>query len=128
MTVTATDTQRLSNLVKYEVAPEMGYCRKALAFDNTNGDVAIGTLLGLNATGKWEVALQAPAVAYTQFALATDAGVKLGGVAATVGLFRGPASVSKAAIVWHASFDLAAEKNAAYAALEAQGVQVLDAV
>lgn len=127
MTVTATDTQRLSNLVKYEVAPEMGYCRKALAFDNTNGDVAIGTLLGLNA-GKWEVALQAPAVAYSQFALATDAGVKLGGVAATVGLFRGPASVSKAAIVWHASFDQAAEKNAAYAALEAQGVQVLDAV
>ena len=127
MTVTATDTQRLSNLVKYEVAPEMGYCRKALAFDNTNGDVAIGTLLGLNA-GKWEVALQAPAVAYSQFALATDAGVKLGGVGAAVGLFRGPASVSKAAIVWHASFDLAAEKNAAYAALEAQGVQVLDAV
>ena len=127
MTVTATDTQRLSNLVKYEVAPEMGYCRKALAFDNTNGDVAIGTLLGLNA-GKWEVALQAPAVAYSQFALATDAGVKLGGVAATVGLFRGPASVSKAAIVWHASFDLAAEKNAVYAALETQGVQVLDAV
>ena len=127
MTVTATDTQRLSNLVKYEVAPEMGYCRKALAFDNANGDVAIGTLLGLNA-GKWEVALQAPAVAYSQFALATDAGVKLGGVAAAVGLFRGPASVSKAAIVWHASFDLAAEKNAAYAALEAQGVQVLDAV
>ena len=127
MTVTATDTQRLSNLVKYEVAPEMGYCRKALAFDNTNGDVAIGTLLGLNA-GKWEVALQAPAVAYSQFALATDAGVKLGGVAATVGLFRGPASVSKAAIVWHASFDLAAEKNTVYAALETQGVQVLDAV
>lgn len=125
--IIATDTQRLSNLVKYEVAPEMGYCRKALAFDNTNGDVAIGTLLGLNA-GKWEVALQAPAVAYSQFALATDAGVKLGGVAATVGLFRGPASVSKAAIVWHASFDQAAEKNAAYAALEAQGVQVLDAV
>lgn len=127
MTVTATDTQRLSNLVKYEVAPEMGYCRKALAFDNTNGDVAIGTLLGLNA-GKWEVALQAPTTAYSQFALATDAGVKLGGVAAAVGLFRGPASVSKAAIVWHASFDQAAEKNAAYAALEAQGVQVLDAV
>ena len=127
MTVTATDTQRLSNLVKYEVAPEVGYCRKALAFDNTNGDVAIGTLLGLNA-GKWEVALQAPAVAYSQFALATDAGVKLGGVAAAVGLFRGPASVSNAAIVWHASFDQAAEKNAAYAALEAQGVQVLDAV
>ena len=125
MTVIATDTQALSNLVKYEVAPEMGYCRKALAFDNTNGDVAIGTLLGLNA-GKWEVALQA--TAYSQFALATDAGVKLGGVAAAVGLFRGPASVSKAAIVWHASFDLAAEKNAAYAALEAQGVQVLDAV
>ena len=127
MTVTATDTQRLSNLVKYEVAPEMGYCRKALAFDNTNGDVAIGTLLGLNA-GKWEVALQAPATDYSQFGLSTDAGVKLGGVAAAVGLFRGPASVSKAAIVWHASFDLAAEKNAAYAALEAQGVQVLDAV
>ena len=126
MTVIATDTQALSNLVKYEVAPEMGYCRKALAFDNTNGGVAIGTLLGLNAAGKWEVALQA--TAYSQFGLSTDAGVKLGGVAAAVGLFRGPASVSKAAIVWHASFDLAAEKNAAYAALEAQGVQVLDAV
>ena len=128
MTVTATDTQRLSNLVKYEVAPEMGYCRKALAFDNTNGDVAIGTLLGLNADGKWEVALQAPTVAYSKFGLSTDAGVKLGGVAAAVGLFRGPASVSKAAIVWHASFDQAAEKNTVYAALEAQGVQVLDAV
>ena len=126
--IIATDTQRLSNLVKYEVAPEMGYCRKALAFDNTNGDVAIGTLLGLNAAGKWEVALQAPAVAYTQFGLSTNAEVKLGGVAAAVGLFRGPASVSKAAIVWHASFDLAAEKNTVYAALEAQGVQVLDAV
>lgn len=127
MTVTATDTQRLSNLVKYEVAPEMGYCRKALAFDNTNGDVAIGTLLGLNTAGKWEVARKAP-TSYSQFGLATDAEVKLGGVAAAVGLFRGPASVSKAAIVWHASFDPAVEKNAVYAALEAQGVQVLDAV
>lgn len=125
MTVIATDTQRLSNVVKHEYAAEKAYCRKVLEFDATNGAAAIGVVLGLNASGKYEKAIQTGT--YTQYAVSVDGAVKLNNLTSAIGIFRGPAAVSKAGLVLHASYDLDAEKAALYALLEAQGIEVLDA-
>jgi hypothetical protein len=43
-------------------------------------------------------------------------------------LIKGPAIVSKAGLVLDATYDLDAEKAAVYAALEAKGIAVNDAV
>ena len=45
----ATDTQRFSNLVKYELFPEFGHCRDVLTYNGTAKDFAIGDLV--DATG-----------------------------------------------------------------------------
>ena len=45
MTVTATDTQRLSNLIKYELFPEVGHCRDVITYNGTAKDFAIGDLV-----------------------------------------------------------------------------------
>ena len=124
MSVIAQDSQTLSNVVKSEHQAELGYCRDVKEFDATNGAVAVGVLLGLNASGKFEKAIQTGT--YTKLAIAVQGPVTSGGLASAIGLVRGPASISKAGIVWHASYDLAAEKNAVYATLEAQGIQCLD--
>ena len=43
-----------------------------------------------------------------------------------LGLTRGPARVSKAGLVFDASYALSTDKDVVYAALEALGIQVLD--
>ena len=45
----ATDTQRFSNLVKYELFPEFRHCRDVLTYNGTAKDFAIGDLV--DATG-----------------------------------------------------------------------------
>lgn len=123
MSVIATSSQTLSNVVKREHQAEVGYCRKLAEFDATNGAVVIGAVLGLVA-GKWELALQTGT--YTEFGIAVDGPVTFNELPAALAINRGPASVSKAGLVWHASYNLDAEKNALYASLEGQGIQVLD--
>lgn len=125
MTVIATDTQRLSNVVKFEHKPELGYCRQVLEFDATNGAVAIGVLLGLNASNKWEKAIKTGT--YTKLGVSVDGAVKLGGLVSAMAIYRGAASVSKAGLILDASYATTNDKNAVYATLEGQGIQVLDA-
>lgn len=132
MAVIATDVTRLSNLVKMELAAELAYCREvSVANEATAKSYAIGTVLGkVTATGKYKIAVQT-AVDGSQTAAAIVIAAK--DVAATTDtkvltLVRGPSTISKAGLVLDASFDLQAEKDAVYAALEAKGIQVLDAV
>lgn len=131
MTVIATDTARLSSLVKHEMWPETGYCRKAVTVNEAAAKTyAVGTVLGkVTATGKYQICVQSAAdgsqtpaaVVMDDYSIAATTDTKV------LVLVKGPAEVSKAALVLDASFDLDAEKQAAYDALEALGINVLDA-
>ena len=45
MAMFAQDTQRLSNLIKYELFPEVGHCRDVITYKGTAKDFAIGDLV-----------------------------------------------------------------------------------
>jgi len=128
----ATDTLRYSNLVKQEQWPEHGYCRDAITVNEGSAKTyAVGTALGkVTATGKYKVSVATAtdgsevvaALVLEDKAVAGSTDTKV------LALVRGQAIVSKAAIVFDASYDTDAEKNAAYAALEAKGILVNNAV
>ena len=131
MTVIATDSLCLSNLVKREYDPEMSYCREAVVFNGLAGALKIGTVVGkVTATGKYKVAVQSAVdgSAVVAGVLMEDKTV-LGATDTKVLIMtRGPASISKGAMVFDATFDDATKKGVVYAALEAKGIQVLETV
>ena len=207
MSIIATDTQRLSNLVKHEYEPSLGFCREALTFKAAaDAKYAMGTVLGkVTATGEYVeaqetaadgskvpvavviedftvsadsvigIAITAAGATYTDgtydlvitgtgkdakatatiasgkvtavnivnagtgytsaptVALPTGAGAGDGNAAltATVGdirkvntIVRGAAILSTDGIKLHSSYNTAAKKAAAYAALEAKNILV----
>lgn len=129
MTVIATDTPRFSNLVKHELWPETGYCRKEVTVNEAAiKTYAVGTVLGkVTATGKYKIAVEtavdgskvaaALVIADHSIAAATDTKI--------VVLEKGPAEISKGALVLDATYDNDAKKDAVYASLEALGINVL---
>lgn len=224
MTIIATDTYRLSHLVKEELYPEKAYCREESTLNGAAASLKIGTVLGkvtlgaattaFSGTGNGTITMDATTPVrktakvgdYTATCItaASDGGIfrvedpdgyVLGDVAVaatfdddikfviadgstdfTVGakftitvaagsgkykpavetatdgsavaaailmqdltlpattdtkaltMVRGPASISKAALILDASYDDATKKAVVYAALEAKGIQVLEAV
>ena len=129
----ATQSQTLSNWLKKELDPAfLAYCREeGVVTFAAAGTIASGTVLGkVTASGKYVVSKQAatdgsevPAAIMWADKVATAAGdVK------SIVLFRGPASVSAGGLVLDATYNDATKKAAAYAALEAIGVQVLPTV
>ena len=118
-----------SDVVKHEYEPSIAFCREQLVANEASAvDYAIGTVVGIvTATGKIKIqdasavdgSQTADAIVISQVtaALNTDTSVLV--------LFRGPASVSKSALVLDATFDQPAELTAVYDALEAKGIQVL---
>ena len=132
MTVIATDTLRLSITLQHEYAPEYAYCREVVTVNEAAATTyAVGTVLGkVTADGKYKIAVQT-AVDGSQTAAAivmADATIAAATDTKLVVLVRGPAGVNKGGLVLDASFDLQAEKDAVYAALEAKGIQVLNQV
>jgi hypothetical protein len=95
----------LGDLLKYEL--NANYCREAVTL-KAGTDYALGSVLGqITASGKYRLA---PAVDAT-------AGDRTGLVIA-----RGPAIVSRAALVFDASVDDAAKAAAKHAELSAAGI------
>ena len=129
MTVIAQDTNRFSNLVKHELWPETGFCRKEVTVNEATAEVyAVGTVLGkVTADGKYKIAVQtavdgsadAAAIVIDDHSIAATTDTKI------VVLVKGPAEVSQDALVLDASYDLDAEKDVVYASLEALGINVL---
>jgi hypothetical protein len=129
MTVIAQDTNRFSNLVKQELWPATGYCRKEVTVNEAAiKTYAVGTVLGkVTATGKYKVAVEtatdgskvaaALVIADHSIAAATDTKI--------VVLEKGPAEISKGALVLDATYDNDTKKDAVYASLEALGINVL---
>lgn len=127
----ATENFRLSNVLKHEYEPSLGYCRETVVINDAAADLKIGTVLGVvTATGKYKVCVQtatdgsqnAAAVLMEDKTIANSTDTKV------LALVRGPAIVSKSGLVLDASFDQDTEKAAAYASLAAKGIVASDAV
>jgi hypothetical protein len=126
-----TENKRFSNLVKQELWPESAFNRAVVTYNGTAGNLLIGTVLGKVTTGgKYKICVQtASDGSQTADAiLLQDITVPLNTDTKMLVMLKGPAVVSKAALILDATHDLDAEKAAIYAALEAKGIQVNDAV
>jgi hypothetical protein len=126
---TLTNTPTLGDLLKYEL--NGSYSREVITL-KSGTNYAIGSVLGkITASGKYRLS---PAAAVTGDEGAEGASaVLIEAVDATAadktGLIvaRGPAIVSKAALVFDASVDQAAEKTAKHVQLAAAGIVPRDA-
>lgn len=108
MTQIGTRENKLGNLVKYEEGTHIGYCRKQVTAQESSATTyEIGTVLGFDGTDyKISVAgaadgsevAAAVVVEQTELDAATNTEVAV--------LYRGPASVSKDALVLDASRDI----------------------
>lgn len=132
MATIATDLMRKSNLVKQELFPEQGFNYDAVTVNEATAKTyAVGTVLGkVTATGKYKICVQtaadgsqtAAAVVVGDHSIAATTDTKV------LAMVRGPAIVSKDALVLDASHDLQAEKDAIYASLTALGILVAPTV
>ena len=132
MPTIATDTLRKSNVIKQELWPEVGYNYDAVTVNEAAAKTyAVGTVLGkVTATGKYKICVQtaadgsqtAAAVVVGDHSIAATTDTKV------LALVRGPAVVSRDALVLDASHDLQAEKDAIYASLTALGIIVAPTV
>lgn len=123
----AIENFRFSNTVKQELWPELGWCREAVVVNQAAIELKIGMVLGkVTATGKY-VVCKAGAVDGSEVAAAVvieDKTVPATTDTKVLVLFRGPALVSKDALILDATIDTAGEKAAVYAALEVKGILV----
>ena len=131
MAVIAVDQFRMSHVVKMELCAEVAYCRVVAVVNDTAQTLALGTVLGkVTATGKYKKAVQS-AVDGSQVgaAVVIEAKAVLGATDTSVlAIFRGPASVSKGALVIDATYNDATKLGVLYADFEAKGIQVLESV
>lgn len=132
MTVQFVDTARISNLVKQELWPATGFCRKEVVVNEAAAEVyAVGTVLGkVTVGGKYKIAVE-DAVDGSEVPAALvigDHNIPATTDTKIVVLVKGPAEVSQGALLLDASFDDDTKKAAAYAALEALNINVLTTV
>lgn len=128
MTLIAKENPRLTNWLKREQWAEQGFCRLAVTANEASETVyKSGTVLGkVTADGKYKVSVQdavdgsevADAIVIEEVTVpaATDTIVLV--------LVKGPAIVADGGLILDASYDLDAEKQAAYDALEAKNINV----
>lgn len=131
MAVIATDTPRFSNVVKAELFPEIAYCRAIVTVNDAAATLKVGTVLGkVSVGGKYKVAVEtssdgskvADAIVIQEITIPATTDTKV------VVLLKGPAAVSKGALILDSTYDNDAKKNAIYASLEAKGIKVLETV
>jgi len=131
MPLIATEAKRLSNVVKQELFPESAYCRVVVTYNGTAASLVPGTVLGkVTSGGKYKIAVQtasdgsqvADAIVMVEQTVPASTDTKV------LCMVRGPAIVSKDGLILDATYDLTAEKDAVYAALEAKGIICNDAV
>ncbi len=126
--VFARDTYRESHLVKQEFWDQFGWCRKVVTVSESAAKTyGVGTVLGkVTASGKFKIAVES-AVDGSNVPAAlvlTDEKIEAGVDKKIVVMYRGPAIVSKAALVFDASFNTDAKVATAINALEALDIAV----
>lgn len=132
MAIIATENFRFSHVVKKELWPEYAYNRLMVTVNEAAAkEYKIGTVLGkVTVGGKYKIAVQtagdgsnvADAIVLEDKSIAATTDTKV------LVMVKGPAIVSKSGLILDATYDQDAEKAAVYAALEAKGIQVNDAV
>lgn len=131
MPLIQTENLRYSNLVKQELWPEQAYNRAWVTYNGTAGTFKIGSVMGkVTADGKYKFSVQtavdgsqtADAILLEDMVLPATTDTKI------LVLLKGPAVVSKSALILDATHNTAPELAAIYASLEAKGIQVNDAV
>ena len=132
MPIIATDTPRLSNLVKHEYEPSLGFCRAAVTVNEAAATTyQVGTVLGkVTATGKYVVAKETAvdgskvpaAVVIEDKSVAATTDTKV------LTIVRGNAILSKGALILDATYNDATKKQAVYDALEAKNILVNETV
>ena len=125
MAADLTRTQRLGNVLQYEVDGGNGYCRKVLADVTVEDDIGVGALL--DSSGDWIDGSSSAGGNATYILIDTSVYDKANGDHDLVVLHRGPAKVAKDALTFDGTA-IAADYTAAAAALEALGIEVIDAV
>ena len=126
----ATEKYRYSNLVKEELWHEKGYCTKQVIVNDAAQTLALGTVLGqVTVGGKYKVAVETAADGSKVAAAVVVEAITIPATTDTkvLVMYRGPAEISKGALVLDATYDNDAKKLAVYDALEAKGIQVSDA-
>ena len=135
MSVIATDYSHYSNLVKKSDSDSTELFHDLITVNEAaQKSYVVGTCLGkVTATGKWKIAVQTAGDG-SQNVLAVVVGDSFGTaapftVAATtdtkvLAITRGKVVLSKSALVLDATFDLDAEKQAAYDSLKTVGILV----
>ena len=109
MSVFATDSTRLSGVVKYEFDPTTSYCRESVVLNDTaNLNLKVGAVLGkVTATGKYKLSLsaavdgsQTPAAILIAdgLGLSTDIALTSGTDAKAIVLVRGPVILADAGL------------------------------
>src|SRR5512134_2961328 len=119
-----TQEPTLGDLLKYEL--NANYCRETVTL-KSGTDYALGSVLGrITASGKYRLSPAAEVVgdegAETAVAVLIETVDATAADATGLVVARGPAIVSKAALVFDASVDQAAEKSAKYVQLAAAGI------
>ena len=131
MALIAQEAQRYSNLVKEELWHEKGYCTKQVIVNDAAQTLALGTVLGqVTVGGKYKVAVETAADGSKVAAAVVVEAITIPATTDTkvLVMYRGPAEISKGALVLDATYDNDAKKLAVYDALEAKGIQVSAAV
>ena len=130
MALIAQEAHRYSNLVKEELWHEKGYCTKQVIVNDASGTLALGTVLGMvTADGKFKRAVETAVDGSKAAAAIVVEAINIPATTDTkvLVMYRGPAEVSKSALILSATYDNDIKKNVAYAELEAKGIQVSDA-
>ena len=127
----ATEKNRYSNLVKEELWHEKGYCTKQVIVNDATQTLALGTVLGqVTVGGKYKVAKETASDGSKIGAAIVVEAITIPAVTDTkvLVMYRGPAEVSKGALVIDATYDNATKLGVLYADFEAKGLQIADAV
>ena len=137
MSVIATDTQRYSNVAKYEDEPSLALTREVVIVNDAAKTLKLGMLLGkVTATGKYKEAVQSAsdgsqnpvAVVVGKDIFADDVTVPATTDTKVLAIVRGDVIVSKAGLLPHASFNDATKLAAAYASLASVGILANDSI
>lgn len=136
MAAIETRSTRLGAVLQYEDHPEYGHCRDVVvANEAAIKTYVIGTVLGkVTTTGKYKILEAAASDGSQNFAgiyIGEPKGDNKQTIAATtdtnvVVLFRGPAGVGKANLVFGASVNTAPKLAAVYAQMEAVGIKLIE--
>lgn len=130
--ISATETQRLSNVVKREQWSELAFCRKALIVNEATAKTyRTGEVLGLvTATQKGKIAVESAVDGSKVFhaICLEDKTVPATTDTAVLVMFRGDAAVNKAGLYLDATYNDDTKKGVIYTAIEAARIELLEAV